>query len=52
MITLATFTINFFHPGFLLGKGSTWKVEKETRTRGNDVETPVGSEGRPSKENL
>ena len=25
MITLATYTLNFLHPGFLLGDGRTWK---------------------------
>lgn len=52
MITLATYSINFFHPGFLLGKGNTWKNEKEVRGHANDVETPMGSEGRPSREKL
>lgn len=28
MITLATFTMNAFHPGWLLGPGRTWTREK------------------------
>ena len=28
-ITLATFTLNLLHPGFLLGKGNTWRREKK-----------------------
>ncbi|EKM61078.1 uncharacterized protein PHACADRAFT_83812, partial [Phanerochaete carnosa HHB-10118-sp] len=52
MITLATYTTNLLHPGFLLGKGNTWKNEREVREHARDVETPMGSEGRPSKEKL
>ena len=26
MIVLATFTMNFLHPGLLLGRGNTWKA--------------------------
>ncbi|KAF9808683.1 hypothetical protein IEO21_07795 [Rhodonia placenta] len=29
MITLAMFTVNFFHPGFLLGPARTWATGKE-----------------------
>ncbi|GJE86154.1 RTA1 domain-containing protein [Phanerochaete sordida] len=49
MITLATFTINIFHPGFLLGRGETWKAARQAAS---DAETATSSEGRPSKENL
>ena len=31
MIVLATFSMNFFHPGWLLGHGDTWKSEKQLR---------------------
>ena len=42
MITLATFTINFFHPGFLLGRADTWRNEREVNTdEPRDVDTPV-----------
>ena len=33
MIVLATFTLNFLHPGMLLGNGKTWLSPK---TRSND----------------
>lgn len=32
MITLAMFTINFFHPGFLLGHGDTWRAQMSSAT--------------------
>ncbi|KAI0710518.1 RTA1-domain-containing protein [Earliella scabrosa] len=36
MIVLAMFTLNFLHPGFLLGKGQTWtaaRVSSETNSK-------------------
>lgn len=40
MITLATYTTNILHPGILLGKGNTWKNEREVRANdAADIET-------------
>lgn len=50
MITLATFTINIFYPGFLLGPGPTWKNEREVAA--SDVETAdhgSSTQGEPSR---
>ena len=46
MIVLASFTLNFFHPGLLLGRGDTWNrkhYEPETKSLDTMTETPARS---------
>ena len=38
MIVLAMFTLNFLHPGFLLGKGQTWTAARVSSETNSELE--------------
>lgn len=41
MVTLATFALNIFYPGILLGDGSQWKARRASKSQtSTDIETP------------
>lgn len=45
MIVLATFTMNFLHPGFLLGNGSTWNHPQVQPSRSLETVTESPEKG-------
>ncbi|KAI0810933.1 RTA1-domain-containing protein [Irpex lacteus] len=49
MITLACFTLNFLHPGFLLGNAQEWKSRKKDTSNRSSVDTVVLEEAKPKK---
>lgn len=49
MITLAAFTLNFLHPGFLLGKGSEWRKKKDGDSNRSSVDEIVIEEQKARK---
>lgn len=46
MIVLAMFTLNVFHPGFLLGKANVWSSAKKTPSEADSDVTEMKARNR------